>query len=137
MEVNLTRKTGALFEAKNKEGQTILLDGPPSVGGTNKYFRPMELLLSSLAGCSAVDILLILQQGKQTINDFNIKINGERADTTPAVFKKINIHFVLSGDITENKLKRAIDLSMKKYCSVAKMLQESVEIFYTYELNKG
>jgi putative redox protein len=122
MDVTLRRLSGALFEAKNPTGQTLLIDGPPNVGGVSGGLRPMEACLASLASCSAVDVLLILNQQKEPLADFELSVHGERADAVPAVFTSIHLHFAAGGDVSPGKLARAARLSMEKYCSVAKML---------------
>lgn len=122
MDVTLRRLSGALFEAQNPTGQTLLIDGPPNVGGVNGGLRPMEACLASLASCSAVDVLLILNQQKEPLEDFELMVHGERADAVPAVFTDIHLHFAAGGDVSPGKLARAARLSMEKYCSVAKML---------------
>ncbi len=122
MDVTLRRLTGAAFEARNASGQTLVLDGPPSVGGVGAGLRPMEACLAALAGCSAVDVLMILQQQREPLADLEIRVHGERADAVPAVFTDIHLHFAASGAVDPGKLARAARLSMEKYCSVAKML---------------
>ena len=135
MKIQLKRINNSHFKATNPQGNQIFLDGPEKVGGKDLGFRPMETVLAGLASCSAIDILLILQQGQQEIKDFSINVEGERTNDIPAVFQKIHLHFKLTGNIVEKKLQRALDLSINKYCSVAKMLQPPVKINYTYQLN--
>lgn len=98
-------------------------------------FRPMELLLTSLASCSAIDIENILRKQKVNFSDFQIEALGVRAKTIPAVFTKIDLQISLSGNINENKLKKAIDLTIEKYCSVYRLLHKEIEINYTYSIN--
>ncbi len=137
MKVELKRVDKAFhFEAVGTAGVAVHLDGSPDIGGTNAGARPMEMLLMGLGGCSAIDIVLILQKQKQVIEDFNITINGERVpDATPSVFKTIHIEYNFSGDLDQNKVKRAIDLSMEKYCSVTAILEKSAEITYSFTIN--
>ncbi len=122
MSVTLRRTSGAAFEARSPSGQTAVIEGPPSVGGVGLGMRPMEACLAALAGCSAVDVLMILQQQKQPLGDLEIRVHGARADAVPAVFTDIHVHFAAGGDVDPGKLARAARLSMDKYCSVAKML---------------
>lgn len=122
MHVTLRRLSGAAFEAKNASGQSLVIDGPPDVGGVGAGLRPMEACLSALASCSAVDVLLILNQQKQPLVELDIVVDGARADAVPAVFTDIHLHFVAGGAVEPGKLARAVRLSMDKYCSVAKML---------------
>lgn len=118
-----------LMEAVNEDKQRVLLDG------TTKAMRPMQMILSALGGCSTIDIVLILKKQREPIEDIKVVIEGERhEDRVPKTFKKINVHYIIYGNVKEAKAKRAIDLSMEKYCSVSKMLEASVEITTSFEV---
>ena len=118
-----------LMEAVNEDKQRVLLDG------TTKAMRPMQMILSALGGCSTIDIVLILKKQREPIEDIKVVIEGERhEDRVPKTFKKINVHYTIYGNVKEAKAKRAIDLSMEKYCSVSKMLEASVEITTSFEV---
>jgi len=132
MEVKLSRVRGALFEGTNASGQKCLVDGPPDLGGQGEGVRPMELLLLSLAGCSALDVIHILEkQQKEPLEGLDVTVRGQRADAIPAVYTDIALHFEASGPVNEHKLERAVKLSMEKYCSVAHMLMKGVTITHT------
>ncbi len=89
-----------------------------------------------LGGCSAIDITLILQKQKQKITDFRIHIDGDREpNVTPSIFTNIRLHYALSGNLDEQKVKRAIDLSMDKYCSVTAILNKTAQLSYTFSIN--
>ena len=123
------------FVAETGSGHRITMDGPPDHGGRNMAARPMEMILVGLGGCSAFDVVEILEKSRQKIQDCQIQIDAERADEIPAVFNKIHMHFMISGDgLNENHVKRALELSIEKYCSVVKMLRPNVEITFDYEL---
>lgn len=121
--VKLRRVSGAKFEATNAAGNTVVVDGPPDVGGVGAGMRPMELLLASLASCAAVDVLLIMQKQRQPLEDLDIEVQGVRADAVPAVYTDIRLVFTGSGKIDADKLQRAVELSSDKYCSVSSMLR--------------
>ncbi len=110
--------------------------------GANQYhksaptFRPMELILAGLASCSAIDIENILKKQKVQFQNLQIIVSGTRADAIPAVFERIELQVIVEGEVAENKLQRAIDLTKNKYCSVARMLSSSVEITYSYLIQK-
>ncbi len=125
------------LEAVNEEGKSIIMDGSPAIGGENLGMRPMQVLLASLGGCSSMDVISILTKQRQNIADYEVIINGEReAGVEPSLFKDINVHFVLKGEnLDEEKVKRAIDLSMNKYCSVAKTLEPTCKITSSYKIN--
>lgn len=137
MQVELVRVDDAFhFEAMGTSGVTQHIDGATNIGGHNAGARPMEMLLMGLAGCTAIDIILILQKQKQVIDDFRMKVDGLRVKgATPSPFKKIHITYSLRGQIDPNKLQRAIDLSMDKYCSATAQLRPSAEITSSFELN--
>ena len=112
------------------------MDGPPEHGGSNLAARPMEMILVGLGGCSAFDVMEILQKSRQIVKDCQIVIDAERADDIPSVFTRIHMHFIVIGDgLNEKQVKRAVELSVDKYCSVAKMLRSDVEINYDYEIS--
>lgn len=131
MKVVLRRTTGAQYEARNEAGQLAVLDGPPDVGGRGAGVRPMELLLMSLGGCSAVDVQLILQKQRQAYTGLGVTVEGTRADAVPAVFTAIHLHFEAAGDVDPKKLEHAVALSMEKYCSVARMLESTARITFS------
>jgi len=128
MEIKLTKeKTKLAFTATDGTAVTKLSAGT-KYGGTEDSLSPMQLVLSALGGCMSIDVVLILQKQKQVVEDYEVTITGKRADTTPAVFTDINVHIDVSGQVEESKLKKAIQLSEEKYCSVTKMLENSVNI---------
>ena len=92
----------------------------------------MESVLMAAAACSAIDIELILKKMKQDYTEIEVEVEAERAtDETPAVFKKIHLHYIVSGDVKKEKLDRAVELSVNSYCSVLKMLEKTVDIIFT------
>ena len=122
------------FIARAERGAELRLDGTPDLGGDDAYLRPMEGVLASLASCSGVDVAMILAKQKQPLREMEIRLEAKRADAVPAVFESIHLVFRLSGNLAENKARRAVSLSMDKYCSVARMLAHSVQITYDVEL---
>jgi putative redox protein len=136
MKVELQRVNNAFhFEAKNENNKTINIDASPNIGGNDNGFRPMELLLAGLGGCSGIDVLHILKKQKIELEDFSIIIEATRKNEQPAIFETINVLFEVKGEVDEAKVKRAIDLSMEKYCSVTKILEKSATIEYSYKIN--
>jgi putative redox protein len=127
IEINLHRLNGDFgFEATDANGHTVKMDTSDESGGTNFGFRPMQMLLAGLGGCSAIDIVMILKKQRQTIDDFSIKITGEREPgKEPSLWANAKIIFFLKGDIDKEKAYRACELSMNKYCSVAETLKKS------------
>ena len=126
MKISLKRIDDAFnFEASNEDGRTVLIDAAEKIGGRNKGVRPTQMLLMSLAGCSAIDIVSILKKQKQGIDDFQCEVEGQQEDLKDLarVFTDINVIFRLRGILDEQKVKRAVELSMEKYCSVEKTLR--------------
>jgi putative redox protein len=126
---------GLQFVGESGTGHAIVMDGDKEVGGNNTGIRPMELLLIGLGGCSGMDVASILQKKKQQVADIEINIKGQKADTYPKKFTDIEIEFIVSGkDITEDAVKRAVDLSMEKYCSVKATLEGVAKINFSYKI---
>ncbi len=135
MEVHLKKQRGAFqFKAYNASAYSLDLDASISIGGAEKGFRPMELILTALGSCSSFDLIHILKKQKLELENCQVKVKGKRSDEVPSLFEEIHIHYLLQGDIAENKIKRALALSVEKYCSVAHILQPTANITYSYEL---
>jgi len=126
--VKLVQAGAAKFIATNAAGATGVIDGPAELGGENAGLRPMETLLAAMAGCSSMDVIKILKKQRQHLERLEVEVEGERTDAVPAVFTKIHLRFKGYGPIDPKKLQKAVELSIKKYCSVSKMLQPKVEI---------
>lgn len=125
--IELSRVEGDFgFEAKDANGHIVKIDSKPESGGVNFGARPMQLLLMGLGGCSGIDIVSILKKQRQTVEGFDIKIEGEReTGTEPSLWKKVNIVFELKGNIDIDKARRACALSIDKYCSVAETVRRA------------
>lgn len=136
MRIILERMNQAVhLKASNEAGAEIHIDGAAEVGGENLGFRPMQLLLASLGSCSSIDIISILKKQKQPLEDIRIVVDGERQkDNIPSLFEEIHVHFILKGKLDEKKVKRAVDLSMKSYCSVTKTLEKTARITYSFKI---
>ncbi len=114
------------FEAKDEYGHTVKMDSSDDSGGNNFGVRPMQMLLMGLAGCSAIDVIMILNKQRQTITDYKMVIKGDReAGKEPSLWKNISIEFHLYGSVDLDKAKKAVELSVSKYCSVAATLENS------------
>ena len=123
------------FEATTEGGHSVLMDASPEVGGEDRGPRPMEMVLMGLGGCTGIDVVLMLQKSKQAVTDCQIEISAERSDSVPKIYSKIHVHFKVFGkELNEKKVKRAVDLSAEKYCSVSKMLEATVTMSHDYEV---
>ncbi len=136
MQVNVEWGGNVHFKAENSSGHQVSMDGPEEAGGENLGSRPMALVLMGLGGCTAYDVVDILKKSRQPFIDLQVSVNAQRAETIPAVFQKIDIHFTVVGEgIDPGKVQRAIDLTAEKYCSVSIMLEKGgVEISHSFEI---
>ena len=114
---------GMAFLGEAGSGHAVVMDGAPDYGGRNLGFRPMELMLVGLAGCTAFDVVLILRKGREDVVDCVVEVSAERAAEDPKIFTAIHLSYRVKGtNLTEAKVKRAIELSKEKYCSASIML---------------
>ena len=135
MDVRVKWVEGMMFLGESESGHAVVMDGPPEIGGKNMGVRPMEMLLLGMGGCTSIDVMQILQKGRQNISDCVAEISAERVDTIPKVFSKIHVHFIVTGKgLKEAVVARAIKLSAEKYCSASIMLEKSVEITHDFEI---
>ena len=135
MKIFLKRLNDAYhFETKNEGGDIVHLDNKSEENP--KGGSPMDMLLRGIAGCSSIDVVMILKKQKIELDDLQVEVEGFREDgAVPNIFKKIHLNFMLKGDVAPQKALRAVELSMDKYCSVAKMLEKSAEISYQISVN--
>jgi len=127
MKVLLERLDDAFqFEAKNETGHSVIFDIAPKSGGKGNGVGPMQTLLMAMGGCSAIDVIMILKKQKQEITGFKIEIDGEREkEKEPSLWETAHAIFHLEGKIDPEKAKRAVQLSMEKYCSVSQTLEKA------------
>lgn len=124
-----------LMEAVNETGESFRMDASTSLGGSQSAMRPMQVLLASMGGCSAIDVIMILKKQRQKLRDIKIIIDGGREEgVEPALYRKIHIHFTLFGEVSQDKAETAVNLSMTKYCSVAKTLEATASISHSFEI---
>ena len=130
MEATVTWRDGLVFDGQSGTGHAVVMDGDKAVAAS-----PMELVLMAAGGCSSVDVVSILQKARQQVAGVQCYVKGERADAIPAVFTTIHLHFLVRGtDLAEHHVERAVALSADKYCSVAKMLEASVQITHSFAI---
>ncbi len=120
---------GMKFEATTPEGYSFIIDGKRKEG-----VGAMDLLLHGLAGCTAVDVVLILQKQRQPVEDVIVNVTGERASEHPKVYTKIHIEYIVKGDLKQEKVERAIQLSEEKFCSASAMLRKTADITHSYQI---
>lgn len=126
---------GLQFVGQSGTNHAIVMDGSPEYGGQNSGMRPMELLLVALGGCSGMDIVSILIKKKQDVRGVEINVTGKQAEDYPKRFIEIQVEFIIKGkSISEEAVKRAIELSMEKYCSVKATLEHSAKVTHSYKI---
>jgi putative redox protein len=131
----VTYVQGLQFIGEASSGHAIVMDGDPEVGGHDTGLRPMELLLVGLGGCSGMDVISILRKKKQDVTGLKISLKGQKAENFPKKFTDILIEFIVSGrNISEEAVKRAVELSMNKYCSVKATLEGTAKISFNYKI---
>lgn len=131
----VTWVAGMQFVGEAGSGHAIVLDASKAVGGRNTGTRPMELLLIGLAGCTAVDVVYILQRKRQPVTDVQVKVEAERATEHPQIYTSIKLHYVVEGrGLSEKAVVDAIKLSESKYCSASAMLGRAAKISHDYQI---
>jgi len=126
---------GMSFVAETGSNHALVMDGAPEAGGRNLAPRPMELLLAGAGGCTAFDVVLILQKGRHAVTGCEVSLQAERAETEPRVFTRIHFHFRVSGrQLRPEAVARAIELSKDKYCSASIMLAKTATITHDFEI---
>lgn len=129
MDAKVIWKGRMSFTGSAESGFTIPLGTSPDVGGDNDGLRPMELLAIGLAGCTAMDVISILQKKKQEVTGFEVQVHADRAEEQPHVFTKIIIEYLVSGRKVERAaVERAVQLSAEKYCPAQAMFSKVVPI---------
>ena len=122
------------FTGQTESGHSIVI-GTAEGDSPKPGPSAMELVLMGAGSCSAWDVVEILKKGRQPIEDVIVEVDADRADEPPKVFTRIHLHFVVRGrNLDEKRVKRAIDLSVDKYCSATKMLESTADISHDFEI---
>ena len=133
--INWMPGTGMGMIAETGSGHFIAMDGAADGGGRNLAPRPMETVLAGTGGCTAYDVVLILQRGRHDVRGCQVRVNAERAAQDPKVFTRITMHFIVSGRaLPPAAVERAIALSHERYCSASIMLAKTAEITTSFEV---
>ena len=131
-------KASAIWNEKMKftgtagSGHNLAMDSAPEVGGEETGFRPKELVLQGLAGFTAMDVMAILRKMKIEPKSFRVEVEAEQTEDHPKVFSKIHLKYIVSGNVPEDKLMRAIDLSQNQYCGVSAMLEKTAKVTFEH-----
>ena len=136
MKVEAKWRGGMHFQVNTPSHHTIDIDSGPADSVTFGP-GPMELVLQAIAGCTGMDILSILRKKRKKPEEFNVRIEAERADSHPKVFTQVALHYkVKCKDLTKSQVEQAITLSVDKYCSVLSMVKSTAEVSWDYELEE-
>jgi putative redox protein len=122
----------SIFDGRSQSGHTLRFD--TSAEHTHGI-SPMEAVLTALCGCTSVDVLGILQKKREPITGLTVSAQAEQAPDPPRVFTRIHLTYTISGNVSREAAERAVSLSKNKYCSVSKMLEASVQIDYSIQIN--
>lgn len=129
--VNVNWIEGMAFEA-NVDNHKLILDVDSSAGGLDSGPRPKALVLAALGGCTGMDVISILKKMKSGVKSFRMEIEADASEDHPKVYTNINVKYIFKGEnLDMDKLKKAVDLSQEKYCSVSAMLKKGIRIDYS------
>src|SRR5713101_1102248 len=135
MTAQSTLMTGMRFEVEAGSGHRVTLDASEQDGGHNEGFRPMEMLLVGLAGCTGMDVISILRKKRQDVTGYEVHVTGVRAEEHPMVFVEITVEHIVTGHrIQPEAVARAIELSEKRYCGAGAMLGKVAHLTHTYRI---
>jgi putative redox protein len=126
---------GRAFVGESGSGHAVVMDGSPESGGRNIGIRPMEMLLLGLGGCTAFDIVMILERMREAVTGIDLALEGERASDDPKVYTRVKLIYKITGrNLKPANVERAVKLSSEKYCSASAMFAKTAEIEHSIEI---
>ncbi|MDB3913963.1 OsmC family protein [Flavobacteriaceae bacterium] len=129
-------KENMVFESDNPSGETLFMDAPDE-GIENKGLRPKALMLSSLAGCSGLDVVSLLKKMRAEVDDFKMVVHGELTEEHPRYYHKVVVAYHFYGnDLQEDKINKAVKLSVDQYCGVMEMFRQFAKVTTEVYLHK-
>ncbi len=129
---------GRAFVGESGSGHAVVMDGAPEAGGRNIGVRPMEMLLIGFGACTAFDVVMILEKGREKVTSLEIELDGERAAEEPKVFTHVKMIYRLKGkNLKPAAVERAIKLSEEKYCSATAMFRHTAKIENEWTVEEG
>ncbi len=135
VKAKITWLNGRAFVAESGSGHAVVIDGAPEAGGRNIGVRPMEMMLMGLGGCTAFDVVMILEKGREKVTGCEVSLEAERASEDPKVFTKVKMIYHLKGEnLKPAAVERAIKLSAEKYCSASKMFEKTALIEHEWHV---
>jgi putative redox protein len=138
MKAKITWLNGRAFVGESGSGHAVVMDGAPEAGGRNVGVRPMEMLLLGLGGCTAFDVVMILEKSREKITSCEIELEAERAAEDPKVFTHVKMIYRLRGkSLKPAAVERAINLSAEKYCSASIMFGKTAKIEHEWTVEEA
>jgi len=134
LKVEVHEVEGMQLLARTGSGFAFVMDSPKDNGGLEQGPRPKEMLLAALAGCTAMDVISILKKMQEPLEKLVVNVEGESAEEHPKYVKKIMLTYVAYGNVNEDNLKKAIELSQQKYCGVSATLRPDIEKEIRWEI---
>jgi putative redox protein len=135
MTATVTLETGMCFDAEAGSGHHVTLDAAQDGGGQDAGFRPMELLLVGLGGCTGMDVISILRKKRQQVTGYEVHVSGVRAEDHPMVFVEITAEHIVTGHhIQPEAVERAIQLSKERYCGAGAMLGKVAHLTHAFRI---
>jgi putative redox protein len=129
---------GRAFVGESGSGHAVVMDGAPESGGRNIGVRPMEMLLLGLGGCTAFDVVMILEKSREKITSCEVELEAERASEDPKVFTHVKLIYKLKGkNLKPAAVERAINLSAEKYCSASIMFGKTAKIEHEWTVEEA
>jgi putative redox protein len=122
------------FDGTTTDGHTLTVDAAAGHGGDGRGPKPIELLLTALAGCTGMDVISVLQKKREPVESFEVFVEGQRATEHPMIYTDIEIVYRVTGNVNPASIERAIELSRTKYCGVQAMLGKAANITDRYEI---
>jgi len=126
--IEVSWKGQMLFESVAPEG-SVMIDADKEVGGQGKGLRPKAMMLTSLAGCTAMDVISLLKKMRAEVDDFKVDVEANLTDEHPKFFDKVHVIYRFYGsDFKKDKIEKSVNLSVERYCGVFKMFREFADV---------
>ena len=138
MKAKITWINGRAFLGESGSGHGVIIDGAPEAGGRNLGVRPMEMLLLGLGSCTAFDVVMILEKGREKITGCEVALDAERASVEPKVFTAVKLIYTFRGkDLNPASVERAVKLSAEKYCSASIMFEKTATLTHEWKIEEA
>ena len=135
MKAKITWINGRAFLGESGSGHAIVMDGAPEAGGRNIGVRPMEMMLLGLGGCTAFDVVMILEKSREKVTGCEVELEAERAGEDPKIFTAVKMTYTLRGEkLKPASVERAIKLSAEKYCSASRMFEKTATLSHEWRV---